>query len=157
MMRYILKILFVSNLLFFPYLVFAQGISNDIIGSTGEYDENSSVSLSWTIGENIVETMANNSITLSNGFQQGDLTVSTIINNIEQKYEIQVYPNPIETMLTINSKEYTLDYSLVNSNGQTLKKGLIDSNLTTLDFSDYPSGLYILILNREDVYKIIKH
>ena len=156
-MNKIFKMLFLSNLLFLQYSVFSQEINNDLIGSTGHYKETSPISLSWSIGESIVETMIQDSVTLINGFQQGYISITSLINEKDQDFKIQIYPNPVEYLLNIKSENELLEYTLINSNGQTLKMGKIGKELTNIDFSEYPCGIYILIINNKEAYKLIKY
>jgi uncharacterized protein (TIGR02145 family) len=58
---------------------------------------------------------------------------------------IEIYPNPVSGMLNIDYKnEYFETVSILNSQGALLKKEKAITPRQQIDFSKYPSGLYIL-------------
>jgi hypothetical protein len=59
----------------------SQSISRDVVSSSGDYYEGASLSVSWTVGETVVETFDDGSYTLCQGFQQSWTT--TAINNCQ--------------------------------------------------------------------------
>ncbi|MBN2174518.1 MAG: hypothetical protein JW731_10310, partial [Bacteroidales bacterium] len=64
------KIAHILLLSAFPFFAFAQSVSPEVIASAGDYFENSTGSLSWTLGEVMNETFSNGSNILTQGFQQ---------------------------------------------------------------------------------------
>ena len=48
--------------------------AQEIISTSGDYFENTTGSISWTIGESMIETYTNGSEILTQGFQQSRLT-----------------------------------------------------------------------------------
>ena len=50
----------------------AQSIDRQVISSAGDYSDNGSIKVSWTLGEPVIETFTNGNITLTQGFQQPD-------------------------------------------------------------------------------------
>lgn len=55
-----------------------------------------------------------------------------------------VYPNPVESLLSIRGNGINMEnYCLINSTGIVQKKGVFNQDLL-LDFSDLPSGIYLL-------------
>ncbi|MFU8844174.1 MAG: hypothetical protein ACNA7V_10250 [Bacteroidales bacterium] len=54
----------------FPLYVSAQSVSPEVIATAGDYFENSSGSLSWTLGEVMTETFSSGGNILTQGFQQ---------------------------------------------------------------------------------------
>jgi hypothetical protein len=69
-----------------------------------------------------------------------------------------VYPNPANTMVTIEGAEAGFDYVLSNSFGQVMQTGHAASNVTEIDVSDLSAGIYMLTLtgrNNENVRLVI--
>lgn len=87
-------------------------------------------------------------------------TPTTIVNSTEQNLEslLSIYPNPSSSWVNINA-DYSLTgkiYNLIDQNGRTLKTGITAEN-TTLDLSEFSSGLYyIKIEGISQVFKIMK-
>jgi hypothetical protein len=52
---------------------YSQSISSSVIGSAGSFSSNGGYSLSYTIGEPVVQTYMASGYTLNTGFQQGEL------------------------------------------------------------------------------------
>ncbi len=74
--QFLLKFLFMKKAFILTYLslIFVIGLcqsnESEVIATSGEYFENSGISLSWTLGECITETFSNENIILTQGFQQ---------------------------------------------------------------------------------------
>lgn len=50
---------------------FSSSVSaQEVVSASGGYYENEGISLSWTVGETVIETIGNETITLTQGFQQ---------------------------------------------------------------------------------------
>lgn len=76
---------------------------------------------------------------------------------------IRIYPNPVETQMTIRVSGYTPsmqgEYALYNITGIMVTKRRITGETTLVDMSRHPRGIYILhiILNGEPTaWKVIK-
>jgi len=85
---------------------YTQSINRQVIASAGGYDTSSIGSLSWTLGETIVETVENSSINfiLTQGFQQPDeFHIDTIdaVHEIGSNIFISLYPNPVAQILNL--------------------------------------------------------
>jgi photosystem II stability/assembly factor-like uncharacterized protein len=62
------------------------------------------------------------------------------------KNEIQLFPNPVTTQLTIEIEGVTEDgeFSVYNIAGQIIKTGKITNSETTIDIGSFKAGLYIV-------------
>jgi len=134
----------------------AQDLSPSVIATGGNYSETGTASLSWTIGETVVETLTNGTTTLTQGFQQGNLSVASLIENTELAKTVKVYPNPVNNTLHIETTQAQLTYRLVNMQGQPLQTGVLKKEAVQLDVSTYPTGSYLLLFNEKEAYTIIK-
>ena len=77
--------------------------------------------------------------------------------------QVRIYPNPVETQMTIKITGYTPsmqgEYSLYNIAGIMVAKRRITGETTLVDMSRHPRGIYILhiLLNgHPTVWKVIK-
>lgn len=79
----------------------AQEISPFILSSAGSFYKPNDISISFTIGELVIETIGTTDHTLTQGFQQGSWTISSIATNPFPVIEIKVYPNPANDFIII--------------------------------------------------------
>ena len=134
----------------------------EVIASGGGYFSNSDGSLSWTLGETIVETVNNGSINiiLTQGFQQPDEKVDTAIGirSIPQNSVFaNVYPNPTVGNIRIDLKydnTARIKIELINMWGQILHSEEMDVekaqlNNYQLDVSRLAGGMYMFRLSDE--------
>lgn len=59
---------------------------------------------------------------------------------------IQLYPNPIEDILHIKSKETLLDYQIYSATGQLMKQGSLNSKQEKLILTSLQTGIYYIKL-----------
>lgn len=85
------------------------------------------------------------------------------IKEIIATQEIKIYPNPVESILSVSVTGFdntiSGDYFIYNLTGGLLKREKIKSEHTILDLSSFSSGTYLLqvLINGEKaVWKIIK-
>ncbi len=136
--------------------------SQSILATSGDYFENDDISLSWTLGEPVTETLASTSFILTQGFQQSKLTLVGIkdLNN-QDDYEISLYPNPAQNFINIKTSKFEhLNYSISDINGKLLKEVNAVSEQTELSVNELPASIYIIEIrdNKKLVrtYKLIK-
>ena len=132
--------------------------AQEVVSSSGNYQETSSGSLSWTIGEPITET-ATNGNTLTQGFQQSGITV-TNITELNTELNVSVFPNPTNEFVKIVSSEdrdYTIQ--LFNISGKLLVEKEINKTDNTINMNEFTNGTYLLKItnkNETNTYQIIK-
>jgi hypothetical protein len=151
-----MKKIYLSALLLAPLLGQAQDLDQHVTATAGAYSENANGSLSWTMGETVVETVSDGTNTLTQGFHQGNLSVTTLIEKTELSSNLKVYPNPVENILHVETDKTGMDYQLLNINGQTVSNGKLENMNQEINFSDLPAGIYFLKINNEKTHKIIK-
>jgi len=139
------KLILMSGMLLMNYSLMAQ---QEVISSGGNYDETSSGSLSWTIGETTTETVSDGTNTLTQGFQQSNLTVSEIKNSNLENVNIKLYPNPTTDLVILETNKITdLDFKIYSTNGKLLKTEKINNTETQIFFTEYSSGIYFLTIS----------
>ena len=133
---------------------FAQSITPEIISTGGGDTSTANVSLSWTIGEPLSETISSTSTKITQGFHQNHLEIVSIEEHKEFGYEIKVYPNPstdfINVELTFIGKFSTTGNTefkimLIDNLGKILMSEVIKNKLEyMIPMQDYAAGQYIL-------------
>jgi Secretion system C-terminal sorting domain len=115
--------------------------------------------IDYSIGEIINIVAANNNISIKIGTLQPFTTnfISELqdVNNLEN---LTVYPNPTNGFLKIDMQDF-LNYELLNTSGKNIIKF---ASKNSIDLSDEPSGIYLLIVLTSDLkikktFKIIKN
>ncbi|MCD4772345.1 MAG: T9SS type A sorting domain-containing protein [Bacteroidales bacterium] len=129
---------------------YCQSISREVNSSAGEFFFNSNSSISWTLGEIITETFVTDNNTLTQGFQQSLLYVFGIDENADSIFNINIYPNPTNSLLNIkiDSKiKTTLNLKLFDVHGNCLFDKKINGNKNfyeKINFSNYRNSMYLL-------------
>jgi hypothetical protein len=160
-MRRIGIIVFLTSLSFSMH---AQ-LNQEVIATSGGYNVNGNVSLSWTLGETIIPTLhsQDGSLILSHGFQQ-KLLVTAIEETFSDLFKIKVFPNPASDAISIQfnspvNDEITVD--ILDTQGKILKTDKIEpaSVEKQMNLQDLPGGIYYFRLSRgknRNVYKVVK-
>ena len=138
--------------------------AQEVVTTAGNYGETTSGSLTWTVGEPVIETITDGTNTLTQGFQQSKLTV-TAINDLEiPGIELSVYPNPTNSFLSIEvktDKQRDLLLSLFDINGRLILQKKMAGNKQTIKMQNYKPATYILKVTEANkeirTYQIVKH
>ena len=153
------KISFIVFLLLFASkLIYSQSNSPEVISTTGNYFENENASLSFTIGEPIIETLSGSDLIITQGFQQSKYEITPVIDILGDDIFVKVYPNPTSQFIIIdigqnNAEKYSLD--IINIKGERLFNTRIGNEKTILNLDKYSlSELILRIFN--DKNKMIK-
>lgn len=133
----------------------AQSIERQVIGSTGGYASANGVSVSFTVGEPVIETAVSGSVTLTQGFQQpDDITVGIDdVKSVSVNYT--VFPNPTEDLINIelmSDVPANVKLSLYDLNGRKVDAldHIIEVNGTVnerMDLSQLAPAQYILMMS----------
>lgn len=132
-------------------IISAQTIERQVIANAGGYGENNGILVSWTLGEVATATLIDDTIILTQGFQQPSDTV--IVNVVELSYDdiiVKIYPNPIQNDLIVEVFEFPpvpLFISISDPAGKTLIEQKLTGLTTSLDVSNLPSALYFIQLS----------
>lgn len=140
----------------FPIVSGAQEITQNVIGTSGGTEHQATHQTSWTIGEVITETCSVETLTLTQGFQQGNLAISWIGEDIPAEFQIKAYPNPVNDIINIELYKPGLGYQVINVKGRVIQNGIFFSVQDQIDFVDIPSGIYFLKVEDYKTHKIVK-
>jgi len=158
------KLLFFALFLLLNFYVFNQEITNYLVSTSGGYDQNENVSISWSLGETAISTYTNGA-TVIEGFQAvASFVVLPSVKEISQKFNLNIFPNPTTDYINISQKESNSNVLFVNIFDVTGKKIICDyklNNEISIKVSDYANGIYIIVINNytdnlSETYKFIK-
>jgi hypothetical protein len=134
--------------------------AQQVIATAGNFSSNTSGSLSWTIGEGIIETYTGTGMILTQGFQQSTRTSTATQNLSSNAMEISAYPNPTSDFvsLKVNIKSpINLKFSLYDVYGKLVLDQKLESNESKISFNNLASGVYLLkLFSYEKEIKAIK-
>lgn len=162
------KITFIIAILIFSATGFAQELTPSILSSQGGSDQTGYLTLEWTLGENIVETVTYPGKIYTQGFHQSYLQLTDVIYPIPGlPFTIRIYPNPVDSWLNIIIHENyntQLNISLFDLD-QRIIRNLIAfpyEGRFVFDFHDLPNGIYLLKIITSDkqnmeTFKVVKY
>jgi hypothetical protein len=152
-----------SVIIIFIMMCCQRLLAQEVVATAGSTLNNSSGSISYTIGEGVANTLTKSDKTLTQGFQQANLSVSMVSELKDLQFIISVFPNPADDLLTLSvSKEDVagLQYTLFDTYGKILSRKKLESNETAIIVKHLTPGLYILKIqagqNDLKTFKIIK-
>lgn len=123
----------------------AQIIAPEVISTSGDYYENSEGSISWTIGESMIETYSNGSNILTQGFQQSRLTTVSVFELENIDITINVAPNPTKDFIYLYIDNFKdINYQIFDFNGKLINQADVNSEETKISFSDLSYAAYFL-------------
>ena len=152
----------IMNNYFFLFLLlismtgYSQDMPQQLIGSAGDQHINASANVSWTVGETVTATHTNSSVHLTQGFQQGNLTVTSLLEQDMLGFSLKAYPNPVIDILILETDEKQRSYQVINMQGELVLNGNISAVLQEIDFTSLPRGVYLLSVDQKQTHKIIK-
>lgn len=142
----------------------AQLFTPEVVGSSGEFYNSAAIQLSWTIGEPVITTLREGSLTMTQGFHQPteeSAIVASAPTSGDAEHNAVLYPNPFRNQLYLRApSDWTFfDVEIVNSLGETvIGRQRVDREKYAIDFSNLPSGSYIArIWVKDSVNPLIYH
>ena len=155
------KILLFGSVLFFSFKLHAQ----QSVNTTGAHVQNSSGSVSYSIGQPFVNTTSSSGFSLAEGVQQPfEISVLGVDNFPNINLEFKVYPNPTSSKIFLNVGTYAtknLNYTVFDLSGKVIKTDKILNIETEIDLSKFPTASYVVVVseysNKLKTFKIIKN
>ncbi len=135
---------------------------NAFVASGGDGSDGTVV-ISYTIGQNIFNSVSESTVDVLQGIQQAfEVSTLSVDDNI-LNVELLAYPNPTTDYLTLTVQDFkdkNLRYSVYNLKGVLLKTKPLEDETNRIDFKSFPQGVYALkiALNNKQikVFRIIK-
>ena len=122
-----------------------------VITPAGNHFSSPSVSLSWTLGEPVIESFTGTEAILNQGFLQTGLKVTPIKDSSGLELHIRAYPNPASEILYLEMEEYeNLSWYLYDANGKLILMKKIESRITEIPVVDLNSATYLLKIKRRN-------
>ena len=147
--------------LLFSTLLNAQQL--EVVNSGGGYHENSEGSITFSIGEVIIETIAHGDLCFTQGFCQANVTVTAVNEIPGLDYELIAYPNPTKNYVILKitrEKLSDLKYYLFDMHGKLIKTEQVKATETTIPFNFLiPSTYYLKVIDGQievKTFKIVK-
>jgi hypothetical protein len=138
-------------------------LAQQVVSTAGSTLGNSTGSISYTIGESVAQTLTQGDKTLTQGFHQTTISLSTISELEDLGFSISVFPNPTSNVLTLTlTKENVsgLQYLIFDINGKLISQKNLESAETNVPVDQLIVGFYIIKIqagNKElKTFKIIK-
>ncbi len=96
----------------------------------------------------------------ADGFYFDDLKINIIDETLGttdlSETVFNVYPNPVETLLTINTTSTNYSIAIYNIQGQLVNEIKNISETQTIDYSNYTTGIYFMKIVSENTSKTVK-
>jgi hypothetical protein len=146
-------------LLFFSISISGQ----EVISTAGDFHFAGGHSVSWTIGEPVIDTWTAGGTVISQGFQQPILDIVSVYEHPDPSIDINAYPNPTSDFLNLvvaNDDVEKLSYQLFDITGKLLDSQQIISEKTEIKFTQFPVATYYLKITSGNTelktFKIVK-
>ena len=155
MKRFALLLLGIGTVVF----VRGQSISPEVLGAAGDEGTAGSTTVSWTIGEPLVETIASGSNQISQGFHQPRYVLVGLEPLGPLGLEVDVYPNPAENHVYFEftrEGELPMSVDLIDMSGKVLQseQSELQADRLSFDLSNVALGNYFLRLRLEGSQEI---
>lgn len=146
-------------LVLFPNFSYAQLV----LSSSGETMQNSSGTISYTLGELVIATQTNGTSTITQGFHQTQLVVTAISELSDPGFSIVVYPNPTHDFVTLKiekGESRNVECVLYDALGKALLKAKFTGTEQKVSFEQLNPGNYLIKLWKNGLefrtFKIVK-
>lgn len=124
--------------------------AQEIISTQGDTYSNANSMVTFTIGEVSIETVANGSSVLTQGFNQTYFKTA-LVTEKELDFNVVLFPNPAQDYCVIStSTPVEMHYLLYDEVGKKVKDGNMNSMKTVVRTENFKSGTYLLILVDEN-------
>jgi hypothetical protein len=122
-------------------------MAQEVIAAGGESHSNSSGSISYTIGEPVIETLSSVNNVLTQGFQQSDIIVTTLSEAKSLNFQITAFPNPTKVFIKLKiEKEHIsgMSYLICDLTGKVILQKDIAEQETDISFEGLAPSNYVL-------------
>lgn len=135
--------------------------AQEVVTTQGDSYSNSSGSISFTLGETVINTGTDGVNEITQGFNQTKWFFVSLEDHALD-YGVSVFPNPTQDQLNIKTENsLNVSYTLYDSKGSLIYEDRLNAKLTTIEVSHLAAGNYSLVLyNKKQIlktYKLIKN
>lgn len=148
-------------LVFFIATLTNSSSGQEVITTAGDYDITTTGSLSWTLGEVITETYSNGLNTLTQGFNQSQLSATATYELPGLNFKLKAFPNPTSDFIIIETdRVQKMDYHIYNQQGKLILQSELTGLQTKIDFQELVPAIYIIKIFENKIplkqFKIVK-
>ena len=128
----------------------------------GNFHSNGTASISWSLGEAVIQTLRTTDNIITQGFQQSRLTVTSVKEIPGLKMIISAFPNPTNSHINIkvDGEIENLTFTVYDINGRVVMHGRVESNPTQVSFHQQSSGIYFIRMLKDNqevkTFRIVK-
>jgi len=137
--------------------------AQEVVATAGGSGATTAVTVTWTIGETITESIVGSNVTLTQGFNQGDIIITAVRDAEVNGLVLKLFPNPASDIVNITAETEGTDnlkFALFDIFGRKIREDKLVLPESQIPVSDIKPGIYFLKIyagNRETgIYRIIK-
>jgi hypothetical protein len=137
--------------------------AQQVLSSSGETGQNSSGSISYTLGELVITTQTNGTNAITQGFHQTQIIVTEIRELSDPCFSISVFPNPTNDFVTLKIEKgeiRNMEFILFDTHGKFLLKEIVTDTEQKVSFKQLNPGSYFIkvVKDRTEIktFKIVK-
>ncbi len=125
-------------------------IKKSSIDSGGEISQNGNTFMLYTIGEVVLNENTTTSLQISEGFINPDVLKYMDLDDYQLESDISVYPNPTVDIVIIDFNQTSqYEIEIFDNNGRLIATQQTNSIKESIDFSNYPSAQYTLLVKNK--------
>ena len=126
----------------------------EVISASGDYEESTGGSLSYTVGEVVIETVETTSNDLTQGFQQENIFVLSVIT-YNNEFDVSVFPNPTTDFVNVQSSTKSV-VNIYDVSGKLVHTQNVNE-IDKIEMGNYERGMYQLVfIKDQEQLKTIK-
>ncbi len=149
MLKYIFFILF--TFLLIPWGS-AQSQNIEVVASMGADITVGQYHISSTVGEASIQSLRKSNYVLTQGFQQPDISISTLVKELKNPAKVHLYPNPAQIDLYVESDSELIRYlDVYDALGKFLFRQKIHSSIARLHVQPLQEGQYYMKISGYNV------
>jgi len=168
-MNYLTRI-FVLILVLSSSFTYAQTLERTVVGSAGQEQKNSSLNISFTVGEAAITTSKKSSLTITQGFQQSSneeegKDTTSIQEKLANSLQISLFPNPTQEWVNVKSDtEQELELIVLDGLGKVVysqKLSVNSSSENKIEVNNWAVGQYFFNFSeigseKQSSFKVLK-
>ncbi|NVK63273.1 MAG: T9SS type A sorting domain-containing protein [Flavobacteriales bacterium] len=137
-------------------------VGQTVVSTQGDSYETATGSVSFTIGEVVIDTGTDGSTNLTQGFHQTNWNFIGLDDH-DVDYVANIYPNPTSDILNVEVIKFeNVSYAMYDATGRIVAMGDLSDLITQIDVQNLESGSYQLELSDEQnerlkTFKLIKN
>lgn len=158
-----MKNIALNILLLMLFIAYSAQAQQAVISAGGDF-VSAEASVSWTLGELLVDTFQGDSGMVTHGIQQIGIMVTSFPTLPNEEQRFKVYPNPAYDILKVKTidedfQRYTLE--MVDMSGALIMRTPMTNAITELPVIQLNAALYFIRIKENEkvleVFKVVKY